>query len=151
MGYKRPEFDRGVTLIRQQDPVNNSCISSSKNTRKCPGNACPRSAQSEARSGKKMASAVQESIQGSLDVFRFRLTQVWWARGADVGPATAAQRGGDGPSEAQSPEKTWAISRKRRTSCSSICSRPPFTHSSGVNLQAIRKWGHSEREVKIKL
>lgn len=41
-----------------------------------------------------MASAVQESIQGSLDVFRFRLTQVWWARGADVGPATAAQRGG---------------------------------------------------------
>lgn len=99
-----------------------------------------------------MASAVQESIQGSLDVFRFRLTQVWWARGADVGPATAAQRGGgDEPSEAQSPERTGAISRKRRMNCSYICSRPPCAHSSGVNLQVIRKWGHAEGEVKIKL
>lgn len=83
-------------------------------------------------------------------MFRFRLAPAWWARGADVGPATAAQRGGgDWPSGAQSPERTWAISRKGRMNCSCICSRPPFAHS-GVNLQVIRKWGHAEREVKIK-
>lgn len=78
---------------------------------------------------------------------------VRWFWGTDVCLARTAQRRPSGSSGAWAPERKWANSkRKGRTNRVYICSLgtlPPTLFLSEVNLQLIRTWGYTGKEVKI--
>lgn len=121
-----------------------------------PGNTCPRSTRHGAEWRENShSSTVSKSTHSIFKVLRFRLTHLWWwVGGTDVGPTREAQRKAGRPSVAWNLERKWANSPRGREEEQSLYLLPrrstPALSLSEVNLQLIRKWGYTDRKVKIK-